>query len=447
MSELIISVSGLRGIVGDALTPDVAMRFAGAFAMGLPEGPVVVTRDSRRTGQMLEGAVNSALCAAGRDVICAGIAATPTTGILVKTLEAAGGIQISASHNPPEYNGLKLFADDGTILTAQASEAVAGFFRAGTVRWIPHDRVGSVRGCPDTLEEHLARILATVDVDRIRRRRFRVVVDANHGVASLLASRLLDVLECETTFVGREPNGNFLHRPEPTRENLVDVCALVPRANADVGFCPDPDADRLAVLDENGRYIGEEYTLPLCVSHVLSRRAGTVVTNCASSRMSEDVAAEHGASLVRSRVGEANVVAEMKKHNAVFGGEGNGGPIDPRVGYVRDSFVGMALILDAMADGGVRMSQLADALPRYAIQKEAISFDRDKLSVAVERLNHHFPDAKLDSSAGLRFNWDDRWLLLHPSNTEPVVRIIAEARSENDARNMCQETVELLESI
>jgi phosphomannomutase len=247
----------------------------------------------------------------------------------------------------------------------------------------------------------------------------------------------LESLGCRVTVVGEATDGQFQHPPEPTADNLTGVLAAVPEAGAALGFCQDPDADRLAVIDECGRYLGEEYTVALCVEHVLRRRRGPIVINCASSRMSEDVALRHGVPLIRSAVGEANVVDAMIEHKAVFGGEGNGGPIDPRVGLVRDSFVGMAQLLDAMAERKLTIRQLAAELPRYQIVKIKVSLAKEKLPAALDALEEHFPAAEADRLDGLRLDWPDRWLLVRGSNTEPTVRAIAEARTVEAARQLC----------
>ncbi len=381
-TEPIISVSGLRGIVGESLTPEVAIRYACAFAAGLPAGPIVLSRDGRTTGPMLVAALVSGLTALGRTVIDAGVAATPTTGTLVRRNQAAGGIQVSASHNPPEYNGLKLFSTAGRVIPADAGQSVIEHYRAGSPAWVAADRIGQSKTCPDPLEYHLSLLRRTVEVERIRRRRFKVLLDSNHGAGSLLARRLFAELGCEATILGDEPDGKFAHTPEPTAGNLQTVLPLVRQAGADVGFCQDPDADRLAIIDETGRYLGEEYTLALCVDHVLREEQGPIVMNCSTSRMSQDIADRFGVPLYRSAVGEANVVDMMLEHGAVLGGEGSGGVIDPRVGLVRDSFVGMALVLNAMASRNLTMSQLAAELPHYEIRKTTIPLPREHLAAA-----------------------------------------------------------------
>ncbi len=444
VSELIISVSGLRGIVGETLTPEVAGRYAAAFSALAPEGTFVITRDGRPSGEMLTRAIEAALQATGRNTLDAGVAATPTTGVLVRELRAAGGIQITASHNPAEYNGLKLFAHDGRVLPAAAGEDVLEHYRTGPIDRMPHVQFGSSLECTNTTSAHLQAVLATVDIERIRSRQFKVLLDSNHGAGSVLGRRLLEALGCKVTVLGEEPNGRFEHTPEPTAENLAGVLNAVVKAGAQVGFCQDPDADRLAVIDSSGRYLGEEYTLALCVDHVLRQRKGPIVTNCSTSRMSQDLAERYGVPFYRSAVGEANVVDTMLEHDAVFGGEGNGGPIDPRVGPVRDSFVGMAQLLDAMAAREMTISQLAGELPRYEIVKTKVSMPREKIPAALDTLERHFADAKPDRLDGLRLDWPGRWLLVRPRNTEPIVRAVAEAQTEADARRLCDEVAKIL---
>jgi phosphomannomutase len=447
MAEPIISVSGLRGVVGETLTPEVAIRYAASFSAQASSGALVVTQDGRPSGAMLARAVLAGLQAVGRDTIDAGVAATPTTGVLIRQCGAAGGIQISASHNPSQYNGLKLFSGEGRVIPDAPGKRVLAQYRSGGVAWVSHDRLGRSLPCGDPIAAHLERVLATVDVDAIRRRRFRVLLDSNHGAGSILGRRLLDELGCQATILGPVPDGQFEHTPEPTAENLAGVSADVLRSGADVGFCQDPDADRLAIIDETGRYIGEEYTLALCVAHVLQRAKGPIVTNCATSRMSQDIAQGYGVPLLRSAVGEANVVDLMLAHGAIFGGEGNGGPIDPAVGWVRDSFVGMARVLEIMAADSAKISQLADRLPRYQILKTKITLAPEKVGPALDRLAEHFGDATADRLDGLRLDWPGRWLLVRPSNTEPIVRAIAEASTAAEAERLCSEAAGVMGAV
>ena len=440
----IISVSGLRGIVGETLTPQVASKYACALAAELDPGAVVITRDGRATGRMIADVIRSSLQAVGRTVIDADVAATPTTGILIRHLKAAGGIQISASHNPPAYNGMKLFGSEGRVVPGEVGERVLMTYQEPEVAWVGHAEIGDVEVHEDPHEEHLNRVLSIVDVDKIKAKKFRVLIDSNHGAGGLLGKRLLEKLGCEVVALGAEPTGKFVHTPEPTAANLVDVAKEVRGKEVAVGFCQDPDADRLALIDETGNYIGEEFTVALCMDHMLRNTPGPVVTNCSTSRMSQDLAEKYGVPFFRSKVGEANVADVMIKNSAVFGGEGNGGPIDPRIGYVRDSFVGMALLLSAMADRGMKLSELAAELPRYEIYKTKVTMPADAVTGALQKLESHFADAESNRMDGLRLDFPGKWLLVRASNTEPIVRLIAEAATMDDAKALCDEAAKIV---
>lgn len=453
--EPIISVSGLRGIVGDTLTPEVAWRYASAFAETMPPGPVVVTRDGRANG---EGLVQPIVCGltqrGARQVLYGGIAATPTTGILVCEQSCAGGVQISASHNPAEYNGMKLFSAEGRVVPSSLGQQVLDRYRAladasGDVTDGPGSSSATSREIEDTTTAHLRRVAATVDVERIRSKEFSVLLDANHGSGSILGAKLLERLGCKVTLLGGNADGLFSHPPEPTAENLHGVLAELKHCGAAIGFCQDPDADRLAIIDERGHYIGEEYTLAICANHRLSRALGPIVTNCSTSRMTEEVARKYGVPFYRSAVGEANVVDEMLRHDAVLGGEGNGGVIDPRVGLVRDSFVAMALVLDAMAARGTAVSALVEELPRYEICKTKLTLSREAMPAAIDALVAHFREAAVDRLDGVRFDWahadgSGSWLLMRASNTEPIVRAIAEAPTASEAERLCNEAARVM---
>lgn len=446
MTNLIISVSGLRGIVGQGLTPEAALRYVAVFARLAPAGPILVGRDSRPSGQMLQEIVLAALHAAGRNTFQAGIIPTPTLGVLVRKYQAAGGVMISASHNPPEYNGLKLFASEGRIVPNHFGQQVLEAYRRGHVEWVSWRRIGVGQPCQDPVGPHVEAVLAGVDAEQIRARSFKVLLDANHGAGAEAGRRLLEALGCQVVLVGGLADGQFEHPPEPTAENLIGLSALVRQSGAEIGFAQDPDADRLAILDATGRYLGEEATLALCVDHVLRRRQGPIVTNCSTSRMIEDLARKYDVPFFRSPVGEPHVVDLMLAKDALFGGEGNGGPIDPRVGYVRDSLVGMALVLEAMAQTGLPVAALAEQLPRYEIVKIKVPLEPGKVREALDRLERHFSDVRSDRLDGLRLDWPDRWLLVRPSNTEPICRIVAEARSDTDARQLAQTAAQLLTS-
>ena len=445
MNEPIISVSGLRGIVGESLDPILAIKFSTAFA-GLIEdpGPIVVTRDGRSTGPMLAQAICSGLAAIGRDVLNGDVAATPTTGILVREHRAAGGIQISASHNPAPYNGMKLFQRSGRVIPADEGQRVIEAYRNFFFPVVTHEQVGTITMLDDTTSGHLSEVLKTVNVGRIREQNYKVVLDSHHGAGSLLGRRLLEELNCDFECLGDVPDGLFERSPEPTEKNLQATTAKAKELNADVVFCQDPDADRLAIIDENGEYIGEEYTLAITLNHALATRKGPVVINCSSSRMSDDICRAHGCDLHLSAVGEANVTNKMMELDAVYGGEGNGGPIDPQVGYVRDSFVAMAQVLDAMAAGQISVSKLASEIPHYEIFKTTVEIDRDNIPNLFARLKQEYSDAVVSELDGIRLDWEDRWLLVRPSNTEPIVRAIAESKDMDWAKSICQKVATLV---
>jgi phosphomannomutase len=443
-TELIVSVSGIRGIVGDSLTPEPAARFAAALGTYLHGGRVVVARDSRPSGEMLKHAVLAGLFSTGCQVEDIGIAPTPTVGIAVRQLGAAGAVQITASHNPSPWNGLKLFGPDGAVLPADQGKQVQAFYEQGGFVRAAWDRIGSVRVPPDVLDEHTRLVLDQVSAAAIASLRFRAFLDANGGAGGPLGARLLQELGCEVIQHNCEPNGVFVHEPEPTPAHLVDVAPWVKQTGAAVGFVLDPDADRLALIDEEGNCVSEELTLALAVKYRLRQQRGPVVVNMSTSRVIQDLAHQAGCEFFRSAVGEANVVERMRATKAVIGGEGNGGVIDPRVGWVRDPFIGMALILSLMADEGKPLSKLVAELPPYAMLKTKFAVARDQLPVVLAALEAKWPGTTADRLDGLRLDGPDWWLHVRPSNTEPVVRVIAEAPTAERARQLCDEAAGLL---
>ena len=443
-TDLIVSVSGVRGVVGRGLTPQVGLAFASAFGAYTKGGRVVLSRDGRPSGAMLRHAVLAGLTAAGCEVHDLGVAPTPTAGLAVRTLAAAGGVQITASHNPAPWNGLKLFGSDGRVLPAAEGEKVKALYDSGAAAGVPWNEVGTRQDYRNAEEDHRDRVLRLVDVARIRAAGLRAFLDANGGSGGPLGRKLLKALQVTTDCYGCDAEGTFLHEPEPTAENLRAVGPEVRRLGADVGFALDPDADRLALLDEQGRYVGEELTLALAVRFRLSREKGPVVVNMSTSRVTEDLAKQFAVPFYRTAVGEANVADRMQEVGAVIGGEGNGGVIDPRVGYVRDPFIGMGLVLNLMAETGKKLSELATELPRYTIVKDKYTVTREGLPRLYAALRGRWPDAKADSIDGLRLDWEDRWVHVRPSNTEPIVRVIAEAPREEDASGLCREVGGLL---
>jgi phosphomannomutase len=430
---LIVSVSGLRGVVGAALTCDVVVRYVLAFESTLPSGPLVIGRDGRESGPPLAAAIRRCLIERGRDLIDCDVAATPTIGIVVREESAAGGIQISASHNPARYNGLKLFSAAGRVLSAAAGAAVLERYRgpAGAVV-APAAVPGRVREA-DGIAVHVRLVSATVNVDAIRRQRPRVWLDSCHGAGSRVARPLLEHLGCELMIEGGEPDGRYDHEPEPTEANLAGMMPKLIAARADVGFFQDPDADRLAIATAAGRFIGEEATLALAVEGLLAKRPGPIAVNCSTSGMAAAIARRRGVECHVSAVGEANVVDCMLATGAILGGEGNGGVIDPRVVLVRDSFVAMALVLDRMCadDGLASIESLAAGLPAFAMRKTKVvlgpAVRGANLEAAFGRIAAAFPGATASRLDGLRLDWPGGWLLVRASNTEPIVRIVAEA--------------------
>jgi phosphomannomutase len=446
MSDLIVSVSGIRGIVGESLTPKIASQFARALAAYLGGGLVVVSCDGRPSGVALRQAVVDMLQACGCDVADLGIAPTPTCGIAVRKLNAAGAIQITASHNPAQWNGLKLFGRDGAVLPAEEGQKVADLFRAGVERSSETRSSGKSSDCKVAADWHRDSVLGCVDVAQIRSRALPVLLDANGGAGGHLGRSLLEALGCRGTYIACDADGIFRHVPEPVEDNLREICPLVRRHHAAVGFVLDPDADRLALVDETGRYIGEELTLALALSYRLHQECGPVVVNMSTSRVNEDIARRFGCPFHRSAVGEANVVQKMRAVGAVLGGEGNGGVIDPRVGWVRDPFIGMAMILNLLAEKNKRLSELVAELPSYVIVKDKYAVERERLQDLYRTLLRRWPEATANDVDGLRLDWPDRWLHVRPSNTEPIVRVIAEAPRSEDAQGLCQEVGGLLKA-
>jgi phosphomannomutase len=445
---LIVSVSGIRGIIGRGLTPEAATAFAAALGTAAQGGRVVLGRDGRPSGDLLRHAALAGLLAAGCEVHDLGVAATPTVGLAVRRLEARGGVQITASHNPAEWNGLKLFGPDGAVLSAAAGQEIKALFDAGSFRRAAWDEIGTVMECRQADDWHRERVLELVDVPKIRARQLRAFLDANGGAGGPLGRRLLESFQCRPVCLGCDADGHFAHEPEPIEANLRDVCPRVPAGGCDIGFVLDPDSDRLALIDETGRYIGEELTLALAVLHRLSRapagERGPVVINMSTSRVAEDIAARFGVACYRSAVGEANVGEKMREVGALIGGEGNGGVIDPRVGFVRDPFIGMGLVLNLLADTGKKLSEVVAELPAYSIVKDKYRVDRGRLPALFAALERRWPEAKANRLDGLRLDWPDRWVHVRTSNTEPIVRVIAEAPRAEEAERLCQEVGALL---
>ncbi len=444
---MIISISGMRGIVGENLTAAIAADYGRAFGTFLKENcvgrkklSVCIGRDSRPSGQMLQSTVTAGLCSVGIDVIELGIVTTPGVGIMARHLGCSGGVIITASHNPIQYNGIKLLLGNGVAPPLEAAKQIKGYFSDKRFALVDSPDCGKVTSNEQTDDVHIAKVLATVDKKTIAGKKFKVVLDSVNGAGGRVTKKLLAELGCIVSAVNDEPTGLFAHTPEPTAENLKGLCKIVKTKKVDVGFAQDPDADRLAIVDENGVYIGEEYTLALAAKYIFSlpRRAGgtagSAATNLSTSRMIDDIAGKAGGRVFHTPVGEANVAAAMLEHKCVIGGEGNGGVIDLRVGPVRDSLVGITIILQLMAQTGKTISELVSEIGGYYMSKDKFSADKSQAQKIMDSAKKLFAGAKLNTDDGCRFDFDDGWLHLRTSNTEPVCRIIVEAKDKTTAQ-------------
>ena len=434
-----IGVSGVRGVVGGFLTPGLALSFAQAFGTYVGRGRVVVGRDTRTSGPMLQHAVSCGLLAAGCEVIDVGVMPTPTVQIYTRHTGARGGICLTASHNPPEYNALKLFNAQGLFFNLyERSELIdlynqSSFFEAGNAQTGHVRREGA-----NALKIHSSKVLQFVDAAKIRKANFHVALDAVNGAGSVMTPEFLTgQLGCRLDAISIDPTKVFPRIAEPSRETLGDLSALVRSSGAAIGFAQDPDGDRLAVVDELGNVLDNDDVLALVAQHILPRVAGDVVVNLTTSSVLEDIAAAEGRKVFRTPVGEANVVEMMQAVKCAIGGEGsNGGVIFPSVHYCRDSYTGMAFLLEMMAETGLTVSGLAARLPRYYRKMGKVEFEHGRLGTLMQALGESFPDATMDRSDGLKLSWPDAWIHVRASNTEPLLRLAAEAR-----------TMELMESL
>ncbi len=448
-ARLMVGVSGVRGIVGEALTAEVAKKFGMVFgAMLRPEQTIALGRDTRPSGTMLRKALVSGLTAAGVNVIDLGIVSTPGVAVMVKHLRADGGIVITASHNPAPYNGIKFMTSAGLNLPAEQAERLKKIWQNGEICICTVN--GRRRSSKQTHQVHVGAVCGVVDVEAIAGRKFKVVLDSINGAGCKGTALLLKILGCELVHINGEPTGQFAHEPEPVAANLAGLCEAVRQHRADIGFAQDPDADRLVIVDENGAFIGEEYTLALTSAFVLRRNKGNLATNLSTSRMMDDVAASAGVKLYRTPVGEANVVARMVQEKCIFGGEGGGGVIDPRVVLVRDSFVGIALMLNYLADTGKKVGELVAELPRYHMLKDKFPCPQAAAAAgilsAVREAFASRPSAKVNDEDGLRVDLPEGWVHVRASNTEPIMRIIAEAGSAEDAGKIAEEVRKIAEA-
>ncbi len=466
---LMVGVSGIRGIVGKDLTPENVARYAAAFGVWAITGngnrgkgkgkhpAVVLGRDSRISGPMFAHAAIAGLVSVGCDVIDLGLTTTPTAQLAALHHRAAGGIMLTASHNPIEWNALKFIGGDGIFLDSEPGARVRAL-AAGELPRAGYGALGRVAADPASLSRHVARVLRlpAVAVAHVRRRRFRVALDTVRGSGGAVMPELLARLGCRVTGINLEADGRFPRPPEPLPEHLAALGTLVRRSKAAVGIAVDPDVDRLALVDERGRPIGEDYTLAFAVRAVLGvgrsdgrtvgrkRPRGPVVCNLSTSLVVEDAARDCGAEVLRVPVGEVHVARAMQAHGSPIGGEGNGGVMYPALHVGRDAPVAAALVLTLLAREGRPVSALVDAAPRYQIVKAKVergggAAGRTDLAAVYAGLRRRFPDAAVDTQDGLRLTWRDRWLHVRPSNTEPIIRLIAEAPTGAAAEQLVEE--------
>ncbi|MDQ3744366.1 MAG: phosphoglucosamine mutase [Acidobacteriota bacterium] len=441
-----ISISGVRGVVGESLTPTLLTRFAQAFGTYVGTGAIVIGRDTRTSGEMVRQAVVAGLLSSGCRVVDLDVCPVPTVQLLVRQRGARGGIAITASHNPAEWNALKFINSAGLFLTAAQARQLLDIYHQGEYVKVPGAEMRSVESAPGAIDLHVKAILdalgplpAGAPSPADARRKLRVVVDSCNGAGSIVAPRLLAALGAEVISVNTTPDGMFPRGAEPVPENLGALREAVREHGADVGFAQDMDADRLAVVDERGEAVGEEYTLVLAARRVLARERGAVVANLSTTRVLDAVAASFDCPIYRSKIGEANVTEEMQRRGAVVGGEGNGGVIYPRINFARDSLVGMALVLHLLAETGRTVSDLLSELPRSFMVKEKIACRSDRVGRVLKRVREEYAAWPQDLRDGVKVTTPEGWLLVRGSNTEPIIRLVAEAETETQARRMIED--------
>jgi len=447
MSKLMVSVSGIRGIVGETLTPEIITDYTYAFSEFISKGKVIIGRDSRISGEMVNNIVTGILLSKGIDVVDIGIVPTPTVQFTVKSLNAQGGIAISASHNPNEWNALKLLNSTGEFLSPEENKILSSFLTKSKTYnlW---NSLGKRHTYFEAIEQHIQAILnlQIIDVEKIKKRKFRILLDCVNGAGVYSVPKLLNHFGCEVIEFNCEKSGIFPRLPEPLPENLIETMNMVKNSKVDLGIVVDPDVDRLVLLTETGEPFGEENTIAQCVGYVLSKVQGNVAINLSTTRAVEDIAKSYGCNVFRSPVGEANVVKKMKEVNAVIGGEGSGGIIFPALHYGRDALVGIALTLQNLTENNLSISQLKSSIPEYFISKRKIelSISPDEI---INKLIDKYSKENINTEDGLRIDFEDYWVHLRKSNTEPIIRIIVEAKSKDLAESISQNFLEEIERL
>ncbi len=438
-TPLKISISGVRGIVGDSLTPQLAASFAQAFGTYIGRGAVIVGQDSRISGTMLKKAVLSGLLSVGCQPVEIGICPIPSIQILTKETKAVGGIAVTASHNPKEWNGLKFISREGLFLNYHQVEEFLDIYHQGEFSLVKVSQYKTPRSEENPTKPHLKKLLAFLDVELIQQKEIRVAIDCANGAGAVLAPKFLKALRCKNIFINAVPDGSFAHQPEPLPENIAELCSTVVKEKADVGFVQDADADRLAVVNEKGEPLGEEMTLALAARHVLSKKPGAVVVNLSTSQAIDDIAEEFNVPVFRTKIGEINVVERILalQGKTAIGGEGNGGVVLPDIHPCRDSFTAMGLILEFMASSGKTISELQKEIPKYFMMKDKIEGTQEQASRIIRLLKKRYADkGKISLLDGLKIEFEDFWFHIRPSNTEPIIRLLAEARSKQKAERM-----------
>ncbi|KPK75078.1 MAG: hypothetical protein AMJ89_04905 [candidate division Zixibacteria bacterium SM23_73] len=452
--DLMAGISGVRGVVGKSLTPEILAKYSAAFGNFCKSGgqeafpKVVLGRDSRISGEMCRLAVLSGLLATGCEVVDIGVCPTPTVQIAVEQLKAKGGIVITASHNPIGWNALKFIGSDGTFLVQREAQKLFDLVKTDKITYQSWSRLGKVKSDHSWIQKHIQKILKLryIDVKKIKRKKLKVVLDCCNGAGGTISPNLLKALGCQVVELFCSPDGNFAHDPEPRPENLISLCRAVKKNKADIGFANDPDVDRLAMVSDRGIPLGEEATLALTTKFILKKKPKSkVVTNVSTSRMIDDIAKEVGSKVYRTKVGEAHVVRRLKAAKGIIGGEGNGGVILPELHYGRDALVGMALILEYLAESEKNITDLASNLPRYFIIKKKGRLTKD-FEGDLDKLRRKYAKEKINSVDGLRVDFEDSWIHIRKSNTEPIFRIIAEAKTKKKAKELVSESLEILGS-
>lgn len=426
----------MRGVIGQSLTPRLLTRFAQAFGTHTGSGTIVVGRDPRTSGEMVKHAVIAGILSSGGRVVDIGVCPVPTVQLQVRRRRANGGIAITASHNPAEWNALKFIGPNGLFLDAGQARELLDIYHQGEYTKVTGDEIRSVEEVEGAGDTHIKAVMDALGPLAFAGKKLKVVLDSCNGAGSIVGPELLAALGAEVIPINVTPDGSFPRPAEPLPENLGDLCAAVKRHGADVGFAQDMDADRLAIVNEHGTPIGEDYTLVLAALYVLGREPGPVVANLSTTSALEDVAKKFDCPLFLTKIGEVNVTDKMQQQNAVIGGEGNGGVIYPRINFARDSLVGMALVLHLLAESGKTVSQLLDEFPRYTVVKEKMVCPSEKIPTVLRMLRQEYGEYPLDTRDGVKVTLPEGWFLVRGSNTEPIIRIVAESRSESQAREI-----------